>query len=831
MLRIEKKILLTGTSFIVALFAANIANAQSTASTAMETVVVRGNKTVGIYKKEVGTKSRTVIDQELISKSTTGQSIAEILNTVPGYNFTNTDAYGSSGGNLRIRGMDGSRISLTVDGVQLNDSGNYAIFTNQQLEPELICSASVNTGATDVDSMSASASGGTVNYSTCKPDDKFGGVVKIAAGGSGFTNQFVKIDTGAIGPFGTKAFVSFTNQDYDTWTREIGLPGELKKKQANFRIFQDLFDNGSFVSLSGHYNENRNRTIFSNTKAVIYPTVLTENSGYEYNSALPFNVNPSDTGNVKIQSKFVINEKLFFTFDPTFQYVMATGGGTTTSLAENSAILCGAGFVASVTTCGVDLNNDGVVNSTSVTFYAPNLTNTHRVSLTSSGVYMPTDNHTFRLAVSLDRANHRQTGEGSRLNTKGTTTNTDDTPFDVFSGKEDEAIRLKAVDGKIYQRRNRFSEANVDVLSFEYKGKYLEDALSVSLGVRHQKMERNLNQYCYVQINGSGTVLCTTQPEVAPATAVTSDVKVVQFGTSSTQYFSPYSRTYSFEKTLPNVGATYRLNPEAQLFASYAETMSSPRTDSYYNAALIGGKLQAANPEIETSTNIELGYRYSTSKVLFVATVFDAKDKNRIVSSFDPETGSFLDRNVGDVDRKGYEGQFAYTPFKFLSFNASYTYTEAELQSNLIVARSVVTTGGVTTITPLTIATKGKMLVETPKNMMTFGLDYSFADQLFFNIQGKFVGDRFSTDINDDISPAYDIWNASLRYELSQFKKGTYIQLNVHNLFDTKYLGNITSRNNALATTRSDGATFAASLPSFNTGAPRTISAALRFAF
>jgi iron complex outermembrane receptor protein len=50
-------------------------------------------------------------------------------------NFTQSDAYGSAGGNIRIRGFEGNRISLTFDGLPLNDTGNYAIFSNQQLDP------------------------------------------------------------------------------------------------------------------------------------------------------------------------------------------------------------------------------------------------------------------------------------------------------------------------------------------------------------------------------------------------------------------------------------------------------------------------------------------------------------------------------------------------------------------------------------------------------------------------------------------------------------------------------------------------------------------------
>lgn len=51
----------------------------------------------------------------------------ESINKAPGFNFTNNDPYGSSCGNVRIHGYDGNHISLTLDGMSLNDTGNYAI--------------------------------------------------------------------------------------------------------------------------------------------------------------------------------------------------------------------------------------------------------------------------------------------------------------------------------------------------------------------------------------------------------------------------------------------------------------------------------------------------------------------------------------------------------------------------------------------------------------------------------------------------------------------------------------------------------------------------------
>lgn len=814
-MRLNKSIILAGVSAF-AMFAGTQAFAQSTATETVETVIIKGSRNVGVVKKETGTKTKTVVGQELISLGTSGQTIVDTLNVVPGLNFTNTDAYGSSGGNLRIRGMDGSRISLTVDGVQLNDSGNYAIYTNQQLEPELICQASVSTGATDVDSMSASASGGTINYTTCRPEDDFGGVVKLTAGSFNFKNAFVRLDSGKIGPWGTKAFAAVTLQNYDTWTIDAGAPADLDKKQYNIRVFQDL-PKGSYVSASAHYNENRNRFYFSNTKAVIYPTALNGTNGYYWNPAGLLNINPSDTANFKIQSKFNLTDNLTFTFDPTYQYVMANGGGSAT-VSESDARLCGTTF--GTAGCGVDLNKDGD-KLDSVLLHRPSTTNTNRISVTSSLIWKFMDGHTLRFGASADRARHRQTGEFGY-------TNSDGTAADVFSGKRNDEVAVFTANGAKLQNRSRYSEANVDVFSLEYRGRFFDEKLFVSLGLRNQKMVRNLNQHCYSRANGSGDVYCTLQPTVTSVATSESDVRLVTFGNTGTNtYFTPFSRTYEFKKTLPSVGVTYKFNDAHQLFANYSESMSSPRTDSYYNVGLINNTLTAANPEIETSENFEIGYRLNLSNLYVSAAFFKAEDANRIVSSFDPDDGSFKDRNVGDVKRNGFEAQASWQYSKALSFNASFTRTEAELQNNLIVARTVVGT----VVTPVTINTAGKTLAETPKRMATFGVNYDFNEKLHFNLSGKYVGDRYSTDMNDDIAPEYTVWNASMRWDLDFAKPGTYLQLNVVNLTNEQYLGNITSRNNAFPVIRSNGTTQSASLPSFTVGAPRTFTIALRTKF
>jgi iron complex outermembrane receptor protein len=256
----RKRLFWATTALAAALGAAGAAAAQSTGTETAELgeIVVtgaRGVRTIdGVIVAETVGKSRSTLTQEYISTQASGQTINETLNMVPGMNFTNNDPYGSSGGNIRLHGFDGNRIAQTFDGMPLNDSGNYSLYTNQQLDSELIAQATVNTGTTDADSPTASASGGTINISSLTPTTDFGGWVQGSLGDFNFRRAMALVNTGEVGPWGTRAWFAYSDQSYDKFK---GI-GDLNKIQYNAKIFQPIRDNGDFLSLAFHWNRNRN---------------------------------------------------------------------------------------------------------------------------------------------------------------------------------------------------------------------------------------------------------------------------------------------------------------------------------------------------------------------------------------------------------------------------------------------------------------------------------------------------------------------------------------------------------------------------------------------
>ncbi|MFN9250070.1 MAG: TonB-dependent receptor, partial [Brevundimonas sp.] len=733
----RKRLFWATTALIGGVVAAGSASAQSTGTEAIENraatvaeVVVTGVRgpftTDGTVVAETVAKTRSSITQEFITTQTPGQTILQTLNLVPGLNFTNSDPYGSSGGNVRLRGFDGSRVSLTFDGIPLNDTGNYAIFTNQQLDPELIERASVNQGTTDVDSPTASATGGTINYITSRPRNERGVELVTGLGDHSFGRVFLRGDTGEIGPWGTTAFVAASVTRYDKFKG----PGELYKRQFNARVYQNLGD-GDFAAVSFHWNRNRNSfyTNFNplaNLATEVFPendvacvrpqgiagTVQNEGTGSliirsdgttgtgSCTNYHGLRINPSDTGNIRGNFSYALTDNLRLTLDPSFQYVMANGGGFTTVSERDDRLDQGGGNTGGL---GVDLNGDGDVLDT-VGIYTPSNTNTRRYGLTGSLIWDINDDHRLRAAYTIDYGRHRQTGEATFFDR-------DSEPASVYGGKEGwgtPEARVFGRDGSFFRSRDRFSIAQLNQVAVEYVGNFFDDMVTLNVGARAPFFERDLNQYCFSQ-NGSSTVRCTSE---APASTLANGN--VTFGsTGTTQWIRPYSTTLKFDDVLPNIGLVVRPFEGQSVYASYAKGFSAPRTDQLYQPVRNpAGGLSFNSVQPETTDSWDLGYRIRQSNLIASVAGWYTEYQNRIVSSLDLDpTSEFfnltIDRNVGAVNQWGVDAQLGWEISDTLSVYGSASYNNSELQEDLALSA--------TTFLP----TKGKTLVETPE--WTFG--------------------------------------------------------------------------------------------------------------
>lgn len=863
------------TALFSSLLVAGAASAQSsgtvaTEATELDTVVVTGVRgpfsTDGLIVAETVAKTRSTVTQEFISTQSPGQTILQTLNLVPGLNFVNSDPYGNSGGNIRLRGFDGNRVSLTFDGIPLNDTGNYATYTNQQLDPELIERAAVNTGTTDVDSPTASATGGTINYTTARPLQDMGGQFTATFGEFNYRRLYTRFDTGTFGPWDTTAYVTFSGTEYDKFKG----PGNLEKQQYNARIYQDL-GNGNFASLSGHFNRNRNdfynnfitQAQFNsgtyleqdqactlpnggpgaqndNTQATFVRSDGTTGTG-SCTNFYGLRINPSNTGNIRGQFSYGLTDSIRFTFDPSYQYVTANGGNYSFA-AERDNRFDQDG--TNTTGVGMDLNGDGDVLDT-IGIYAPSNTTTNRYGIISSLIWDLNEDHRIRAAYTLDYGRHRQTGEGIRLGRDGR-------PANVFGGHErwgSPELRLLGRDGSHYNSRDRFSIAELNQFALEYRGQFMDDTLTVNIGARAPFFRRELNQYCYT-LNGTSTVRCTTEATTPDATRPGN----VNFNGTTGSFIPPFQAELEFDDILPSGGVVWRFAEGSSVYVSYAEGISLPRTDNLYQPVRsTAGALDFSAVQPETTKTFDLGYRFRNDVMLVQAALWHTDFNNRIVSSRDNDPASptfdlILDRNLGSVEQWGFDGQVGWNITDSLTGYVSASYNESEVQDDIFLSNFTCTNAtqvvGSTPpcgaapgiLIPRYLPTAGKTLVETPDWTFSARMDWDVTQALSLGLQAKYVGDRFATDVNDEVAPAYTVVDLDARYDLTDLVgvRDAYVQVNVTNLLDEDYLGNISSGNNATSIAVSSDPRvplFTGSARTYSVGSPRTAMISLGMKF
>jgi iron complex outermembrane receptor protein len=847
----NKQRLAAGAATVTLAFAglsASPALAQSTASQVQE-LIVTGTRTPpstgGLAVRVNEAKDVSIINQKFIQTQLPSQNVGQLINFLPGVSNSTEDPGGFNSGDLRIHGFEcnpsGGHIAVAIDGAPVTDTGNYACYFGEYIIGELVDHVTVNIGSSDVDNPSASALGASINVVTKTPPNTFGMFGKLSYGSYNYTRGYGEIDTGQFGPWGTTAFFGGEYGHEDNFK---GRPGDSNRWSLNAKIYQPLRDN-DFVSLIASYTQERQYPAFDASAAGLIAagdpyfsgdnytwapetatpgvadTVPSPNphpAGTDANYWLLF-PNPVNFFTARGQSQFAITRNLSFTFDPTFFYTLANGGGGTT-LKETDPRLIGSSAVA-----GVDMNGDGDTKDT-VVVYGPSNTETYRYGVTSSLLYDMDEHNHFQLAYTLDWGHHRQTGEYTTVNPL----NGD--PTDVFAAKPGYGPPIITGDGSILRKRDRLSIAMLNQVSANYIGKFVDDRLHINVGVRAPFFQRDINQYCYTY-NGT-SAWCDTVSQSAVQTAYNTDLAAnrnpgqsaaaltsllgttVSTGLNGAPNFRfPFSQTFKWNKLLPNAGVSFRLAEEHMIYVSYARGFAAPKTDDLYTSTGI-------TVQPETSDNITGGYRFQSRRVTLSVNGYYADFHNRIVQSYDPTDPTLsIDRNVGDVHIWGADLEAGLTLFEHLNLYGSANFNKSQLQSNYIVQ-----TAGTTFALP----TKGKELVMTPDRTFAARATYDWGP-FTFGGEMKYISSRWVSDVNDASIPGYTVFNFDARLALPQMP-GSYLQFNVLNAFDKYYFTRTTTVSNSLPYPIPGTAlTYSPSTNFLYVGAPRTLSVTLGVKF
>lgn len=792
--------------------------AQSTGSQDFENeeIVITGtrNQEVGGIQAPDTTKAKAALTAEVIQRQNPGQTILDTINLIPGVSFQNNDAYGSSGGTLNIRGFSADRISLTVDGVPLNDSGNYAIFSNQQFDPEIIGEVNVNLGTTDVDSPTASAAGGTVNYRTIVPRKEMGAMVSASIGEYDFHRLFGMIETGSFTPWDTRAFVSASYAKNDNPFNNYG---KVYKQQYNAKIYQPIGTKGDFVALAAHYNQNRNNFFGSSPlrqdlTRVVGGVTVPRIVGGQANNRFPTNnderkylvnypclvsparggiadapaassdprnglifspdpqgnyascgtefdrrYNPSNTGNIRMSSRFTAGA-FTITVDPSYQYVKANGGGTVTGdegLRDINPI-DPPGTEAAIASTAECRANPLTAARTCVSGYLGGTPffgrdiNGDGDALDRVTVLAPSQTQTHRFGVI---AGVRWDINDHHAIRAGYT-------FDHARHRQTGEVALLQANGE-----------PVDVFAVNVPQ---ADVTGVNLQKRDRLSYAVLNQF-WAEYRGefmdnrlvlnAGLRAPFFKRDLNNFCAASSPTFVECFGRGDPRYATyaplnptiqgPQQRVFKYDALLPNVGFTFDVMPRTSIFANYAKGLSVPSTDNLYNSFFFAPNTAAASPNPERTDNFDVGIRYRGPKLQAQLGGFYNRYKDRTASAFDPELNVSTFRNLGTVDKYGADGYVSYQLVKAINVYVFGSVLKSKIKDDLIIGEC---TNAQVNVVPGCSAFNDPIFAFTAGKRESGAAKYTFGGTVRGNfgpfelgITGKRTGPRYVFDTNEPV--------------------------------------------------------------------------------
>lgn len=696
---------------------------------------------------------------------------------MPGVSFQSADAFGSYEWSARVtlRSFNQNQLGFTLDGVPLGDMsyGNHnGLHVSRAIISENVGRVDVAQGSGLLGTASSSNLGGTVQFVSRRPTEDFGVDVAGAFGSDSNLRGFVRLDSGALGSFGTRLSLSYAAQNADKWK---GV-GEQKQQQINASFLQPL----GAGELRGFVNHSERR----------------ENDYQDLSLGMIDRLG-RDWDNISGDYALAVQVADIFQANPA-------GDCTTNAYPGGFRCVDDAYYDAA------GLRDDTLG---ALTLDYP-VTDIFSVSLTAYG--------------------HKNEGQGlwwtpytvTPVGAKGQ-------DGSVIANPSPIAVRTTEYD---IDRKGLIGSATLELGGHRIEGGFWVEDNDFNQARRYYGLSRTGD-------GGRGSLDFLENPfatewEYSYNTRTTNlylqdtwsitDALTVNAGFKSLSVENEANTIVGANKTgsikaedsfLPQVGVSYDLSPDHQLFASYAENMrafESSNTGGPFSASAAGFAAIKDTLKPESSRTIEAGWRFRFDGGLqgsIAAYDVEFEDRLLVVALGAPIQGLGNGiQNVGAVKSRGFEAAALWTFADDWSAFGSYSYNDSTYQDDVRDGAGV-----------LVAATAGKRTVDTPENLFRAELSYDNGS-VFGTVAAAYTGERYSTYLNDESADAYTLVELTAGYRfvgVSDWLDGTEIQVNVVNLTDEDYI----------ATVGSGGFQNTAGRQTFLPGGPRQAFVSLRRRF
>ncbi|WAC73910.1 TonB-dependent receptor [Roseateles sp. SL47] len=723
-----------------------------------------GKLGTGQMLNEDAAKSRSTVTRAATEKDRSTGNPYQALALLPGVNTFSYDATGLYGGGLTVRGFNSDQLGFTINGVPVNDSGNFAVYPQEYADQENLCTQSLNQGSPDSDSPAAGATGGNVTITSCDPEDKRRVRVSQTLGQLSLTRTFLRYDTGRFFNNSAKVFVSYSHTEADKWKGE----GSAKKDHLDAAFRWDINEDNKVLG-SVLYNRAINSNINSLSLAQLktygyygdfsttFPGHTTPTNGKADVDSSPSPAyyklanNPFENAIVSLSGSFKLATDTYLKIQPYLWYGYGNGGTQQTTLKENAFYDATTGKVNGVK----DLNGDGDTLDTVLVGRA-SVTKTFRPGVTTE-VNTQLGNHNLRLGLWYERARHGQTQPAVTVDNNGNLAS-----VWLDSGN------ITRADGSLYQGRDWYTVSTAYQAYVMDNWSFMEDRGMLTLGLRTPHVTRDFT------------------------------------GNANESFAYNYKLKRDYDDVLPQAGLRFNLDKNQQVFVNVSKNFRAPPNYAFANstssinvqADASGNVSLITELKPETSIMTDIGYRYQSKALSLSATYFNSDFKNRQATAFDPNTNFSANINAGRVNVHGMEFEAGTGVFKGFSAYGSLTVQHSEMKDDLTVGKAATSS-----TTGVVLPTSGKTYVLTPHTMVGLSVQYEYGP-FYGRLKVKRTGHQYATMTNDEEVPAYTVGDFDAGYKIGDvgnWASNVMVRLNVSNIGNTRYRNPSGSQTNALS--------------------------------
>ena len=205
----------------------------------------------GLLPDQAEPNAVSAISADFIVKQAPTLNAFQLVGLLPGANVASSDPYGlSTSSSLTLRGLGQDEIAVLLEGAPQNDIGYYYAYPSQFADPANVRQIALAPGSVDIGAPTVVGAGGLLSLSLDDPKATRQLLADFSIGSHDLRRVFVRVDTGAIGRSGVKAFLSYSDTRADNWCGA----GYDTRRHVDAKLLRD-WSNGSRASLALSYND------------------------------------------------------------------------------------------------------------------------------------------------------------------------------------------------------------------------------------------------------------------------------------------------------------------------------------------------------------------------------------------------------------------------------------------------------------------------------------------------------------------------------------------------------------------------------------------------